>query len=352
MGPDSFHNGTEEEMCAFIESPRSVILVTGAAGYIGSVLCEELLENGYRVIALDNLEQGHTQAVPPGATFIKANLAQNEALDRLFRTFPTEAVMHLAAYSLVSESVANPAKYFRNNVANGINLLDAMLARGVKKMVFSSSAAVYGEPASLPVREQEPERPTNPYGESKLMFERILQWYGRAYGLKSVSLRYFNAAGASPRFGEDHHPETHLIPNVMKVALKQEEHLCVYGNDYETGDGSCIRDYIHVVDIARAHILALRALETGASISPIYNLGNGEGYSVLQVAKTAGEVTGSDIPIVLQPRRPGDPARLVASPELIRSELGWQPQYPDLKDIVASAWKWHRKHPHGYSRQG
>jgi len=335
-------------MSAFIESPRSVILVTGAAGYIGSVLCEELLENGYRVIALDNLEQGHTQAVPPGATFIKGDLAQNEALDRLFRTFPTEAVMHLAAHSLVSESVAQPARYFKNNVVNGINLLDAMLAHGVKKMVFSSSAAVYGEPVSLPVREQDPACPTNPYGESKLMFEKALQWYNRAYGLKSVSLRYFNAAGASPRFGEDHHPETHLIPSLMKVALKQEEHLNVYGSDYDTRDGSCIRDYIHVVDIARAHILALRALE--GVRARIYNLGNGEGYSVLQVVKAAREITGAEVPVLLQPRRPGDPARLVASSELVRSELGWQPRYPDLKDIIASAWKWHRKHPYGYGK--
>ena len=335
-------------MSAFIESPRSVILVTGAAGYIGSVLCEELLENGYRVIALDNLEQGHTQAVPPGATFIKGDLAQNEALDRLFRTFPTEAVMHLAAHSLVSESVAQPARYFKNNVVNSMNLLDAMLAHGVKKIVFSSSAAVYGEPVSLPIREQDPERPTNPYGESKLMFEKTLQWYSRAYGLKFISLRYFNAAGASRRSGEDHHPETHLIPNVMKVALKQEEHLCLYGTDYDTEDGSCVRDYIHVVDIARAHILALRALE-GVN-ARIYNLGNGDGYSVLQVVKAAREITGAEVPVLLQPRRPGDPARLVASPELIRSELGWQPRYPDLKDIIASAWKWHRKHPHGYSK--
>ena len=333
------------------DNQETAVLVTGAAGYIGSVLCEELLENGYRVIALDNLEQGHTQAVPPGATFIKGDLAQNEALDRLFRTFPTEAVMHLAAHSLVGESVAQPARYFKNNGVNGINLLDAMLAHGVKKIVFSSSAAVYGEPVSLPIREPDPARPTNPYGESKLMFEKILQWYARAYGLKSVSLRYFNAAGASPRSGEDHHPETHLIPNVMKVALKQEEQLCLYGTDYNTKDGSCIRDYIHVVDIARAHILALRALETGASISPIYNLGNGEGYSVLEVLKAAREITGAEVPVLLQPRRPGDPARLVASPELIRSELGWQPRYPALKDIMASAWEWHRKHPYGYSKE-
>ena len=331
------------------ESQSSTVLVTGAAGYIGSVLCEELIDNGYRVIALDNLEQGHPQAVAPGATFIEGDLAERESLERVFRTRAPDAVMHLAAHSLVSESVAQPARYFKNNVVNSLNLLDAMLARGVKKMVFSSSAAVYGEPVSLPIREQDPERPTNPYGESKLMFEKTLQWYSRAYGLKFISLRYFNAAGASRRFGEDHHPETHLIPNVMKVALKQEEHLCLYGTDYDTEDGSCVRDYIHVVDIARAHILALRALE-GVN-ARIYNLGNGEGYSVLQVVKAAREITGAEVPVLLQPRRPGDPARLVSSPELIRSELGWQPRYPDLKDIIASAWEWHRKHPYGYSKE-
>jgi UDP-glucose 4-epimerase len=225
-----------------------------------------------------------------------------------------------------------------------------MLAHGVKRMVFSSSAAVYGEPVSIPIREQDPARPTNPYGESKLMFERMLQWYSRAHELRSVSLRYFNAAGATPRFGEDHHPETHLIPNVMKVALKQERHLDVYGTDYETADGSCVRDYIHVLDIALAHILALRALDGGANISPIYNLGNGEGYSVLDVVNAAKEATGAEIPVVVKPRRPGDPARLVAGAKLIRTELGWQPQFPGLEDIVASAWEWHRGHPNGYSR--
>ncbi len=213
------------------ESQSSTVLVTGAAGYIGSVLCEELIDNGHRVIALDNLEQGHRPAVPPDVTFILADLADREALDRVLAAYPIEAVMHLAAHSLVSESVAQPARYFKNNVVNSINLLDAMLAHGVKKIVFSSSAAVYGEPVSLPIREQDPERPTNPYGESKLMFEKTLQWYNRAYGLKFISLRYFNAAGASRRSGEDHHPETHLIPNVMKVALKQEDDLHVEHNE-------------------------------------------------------------------------------------------------------------------------
>ena len=340
----------ENRRNALAESRTSVVLVTGGAGYIGSVLCEELLESGHRVIALDNLEQGHAEAVPVGATFVEADLADGEGLNRVFRAHPIEAVMHLAAHSLVSESVAQPAKYFKNNVVNSMGLLNAMLAHGVKKIVFSSSAAVYGEPVSLPIREQDPERPASPYGESKLMFEKTLQWYNRAYGLNFISLRYFNAAGASRRFGEDHHPETHLIPNVIKVALKQEEHLCVYGTDYDTEDGSCVRDYIHVADIARAHILAVRALERVKA--RIYNLGNGEGYSVLEVVKAAREVTGAEVPVLPQPRRPGDPARLVASPELARSELGWKPQYPDLRGIVASSWEWHRKHPHGYSKEG
>ena len=332
------------------EDQSSTILVTGAAGYVGSVLCEELLRNDYRVIALDNLEQGHPQAVPPGATFIQGDLGEREALERVFRTRVPDAVMHLAASSVVSESVTQPGKYFRNNVVNSINLLDAMMAHGVKRMVFASSAAVYGEPVSYSVSERDPAHPTNPYGESKLMFERVLQWYGRAHELRSVCLRYFNAAGATPRFGEDHHPETHLIPNMMKVALKQEKQLNVYGTDYDTKDGTCVRDYIHVLDIARAHILALRALDGGASISPIYNLGNGEGYSVFDVLNAAREVTGGEIPMVVQPRRPGDPPKLVAGTKLIRKDLGWQPQFRGLNDIVASAWEWHRGHPNGYGQ--
>ncbi|MBU2008390.1 MAG: UDP-glucose 4-epimerase GalE [Chloroflexi bacterium] len=332
------------------KNQSSTVLVTGAAGYVGSVLCEELLRNDYRVIALDNQKQGHRQAVPPGATFIAVDLAEREALERVFLTRAPDAVMHLAASSVVSESVAQPGEYFRNNVANSINLLDAMMAHGVKRIVFASSAAVYGEPVSYSVSERDPAHPTNPYGESKLMFERVLQWYGRAHELRSVSLRCFNAAGATPRFGEDHHPETHLIPNMMKVALKQEEQLNVYGTDYDTKDGTCVRDYIHVLDIARAHILALRALDGGASISPIYNLGNGEGYSVFDVLNAAREVTGGEIPMVVQPRRPGDPPKLVAGAKLIRKELGWQPQFRGLNDIIASAWEWHREHPNGYGQ--
>jgi len=283
---------------------------------------------------------------------LAGDLADPAILRRVLREYSIQAVIHFAAYAYVGESMRAAGKYFANNVINTLNLLEAMRETGVKNIVFSSSCATYGIPSRLPIGESEPQSPISPYGETKLMAEKALRWYGEVHGFRWAALRYFNAAGADPEgeIGEHHDPETHLIPNVMKVALKQEEHLYVYGTDYDTEDGSCIRDYIHVVDIARAHILALRALE-GVN-ARIYNLGNGEGYSVLQVVKAAREITGAEVPVLLQPRRPGDPARLVASPELIRSELGWEPRYPDLKDIIASAWEWHRKHPHGYGKEG
>ena len=256
--------------------------------------------------------------------------------------------MHLGAESLVGDSMNAPGRYFKSNIINGTNLLDAMLKHDVHKIIFSSTAAVYGEPDKTPIEESDPTTPVNPYGESKLIFERILHWYGHAYGLRFICLRYFNAAGASERFGEDHAPETHLIPNILKVALGQQKQIPVFGTDYPTGDGSCIRDYIHVTDIAEAHILALKYLDTGAA-NKAYNLGNNKGYSVIDVIETARMVTGNEIPTLIQPRRQGDPAVLIASSELARSELNWQPECSDIETIVENAWRWQKGHPYGYA---
>ncbi|MDD5082592.1 MAG: UDP-glucose 4-epimerase GalE [Dehalococcoidales bacterium] len=324
------------------------ILVTGAAGYIGSVVVEELLKAGKTVIALDNLSQGYRQAVAPEAVFIRTDLADLPGLESAFRHSTIESVIHLAALSIVERSMSDPASSFRNNIVGGLNLLDVMLKYGVTKFVFSSSAAVYGEPDKAPIKEMDAKRPLNPYGESKLMFERILYWYGQAYGLKSVSLRYFNASGASEHCGECHHPETHLIPNILKVASGQFSEVSVYGTDYPTSDGSCIRDYVHVLDIAQAHILALEYLPKSNS-AEAFNLGNDKGFSVLEVVETARKVTGTQIRTAIHPRRPGDPAVLVASSELARSKLGWQPQFTEMEDIIGSAWRWQKTHPHGYS---
>ena len=327
---------------------NNFILVTGAAGYIGSILTEELVKQGYPVIALDNLEQGHREAVTPEATFIEADLADLPKLDHLFSHYRIEAVMHLAAKSLVEQSTTDPRGYFHTNVVFGINLLDTMLKHGVHKLIFSSTAAIYGNPHCIPIKEDDPTQPVNVYGESKLMFEKILHWYSHSYGLKSISLRYFNAAGASERFGEDHRPETHLIPNVLKVALGQQEHVPIFGTDYDTVDGTCVRDYIHVLDIAQAHILALSKLENASSEA--YNLGNAEGYSVLEVVRVVERVSGSKIPVKVCPRRPGDPAVLVASSSRAMQELGWKPKFPELESIIENAWRWLIKHPIGYRR--
>ena len=322
------------------------ILVTGAAGYIGSILTEKLIKEGYTVIAVDNLTKGHREAVVPQALFIQADLADTAALNQIFIDNNIDAVMHLAASSLVGESVTNPALYFRTNTLYGINLLEAMHRHKVNKLIFSSTAAVYGEPEGIPVKEDNQTTPTNPYGESKLMFEKILKWYGTAYGLKHISLRYFNAAGASELLGEDHHPETHLIPNILKAALNKDKPVSVFGTDYPTKDGSCVRDYVHVADIAQAHILALKKID--ALNSGAYNLGNGEGFSVLEVVAIAKKVTGIDIPVKLSPRRAGDPATLVASADKAGRELGWRAQHPELEVIIESAWQWTRNHPRGY----
>jgi UDP-glucose 4-epimerase len=313
------------------------ILVTGGAGYIGSVTVEQLIAAGHQVVVYDSLYKGYAEAVHPDATFVQADLADKAAVAKALSDNGVEAVMHFAADSLVGESVQRPAKYFRNNVINTLNLLEAMQEAGVRRFVLSSTAAVYGEPESTPIREDARLRPTNPYGESKLAIERFLPWYGGAYGLRWASLRYFNAAGASDNYGELHDPETHLIPIVLQAALGKRPYIEVFGDDYPTADGTCIRDYVHVIDLAVAHILALAALEQRESV--IYNLGNGQGFSNKQVIEVARKVTGKQIPMKVGPRRPGDPAVLVASSERIRTELGWQPRYPDLAQIIETAWR-------------
>lgn len=319
------------------------ILVTGGAGYIGSVCVEELLNAGHHVTVFDNLTEGHRSAVDARAKFVPGCLSDAAHIKRTVRDAQAEAVLHFAAHALVGESMSNPAKYFRNNVASGLNLLDAAVECGVKKFVFSSTCATYGPPDRVPMTEDLPQRPINPYGESKLMFEKVLLWYRQIHGLEFVAFRYFNAAGASGKFGEHHRLETHLIPNVLKVALNQAAHCEIYGTDYPTADGTCIRDYIHIRDLAQAHILGLAPGKTG-----FYNLGNGDGYSVRQVIETCEKIAGKKIPTVEKPRRPGDPPKLVAAADKAVRELGWKPAFPKLHDIVATAWAWHKQHPNGY----
>ena len=319
------------------------ILVVGGAGYIGSVCAELLLDEDHEVAVFDNLTEGHRRAVDPRAKFTQGDLADRNQIETALSSIRPDAVMHFAASALVAESMCDPSKYFRNNISNGLNLLDAMVATQVNRIVFSSTCAIFGPPDRLPIDEAAPARPINPYGESKLAFEKILRWYGQIYGLSFVSLRYFNAAGASEKFGEDHRLETHLIPNVLKVALGQKPHVEIYGADYETSDGTCIRDYIHIVDLARAHILAL-----GTAKSEFYNLGTGGGASVREVIDACRKVTGRKIEIAEKPRRPGDPPRLVASSKKIKDDLGWRPQFQSLDTIIESAWKWHQKFPSGY----
>ncbi len=324
------------------------VLVTGGAGYIGSQVALDLAREGHDPVILDNLGKGHREAVIKG-TFIQGEISDFDLVTEVIAREKVEAVIHLAAHSLVGESVKDPAKYFRNNIGNGQALLDALVAGGVKYLVFSSTAAVYGEPEQVPIPEDHPKNPTNPYGFSKLTFEGILQFYEQAYGLRFMSLRYFNAAGADPEaeIGEDHHPESHLIPIVLQTALGARDHLELYGTDYPTPDGTCVRDYIHVADLSQAHLLALKALAAGGN-SAIYNLGNGQGYSNKEVIETARRVTGKEIRVLDGPRRPGDPAVLVASSAKIKAELGWNPKYPDLEQIIATAWRWHQSHPQGY----
>lgn len=320
------------------------ILVTGGAGYIGSVVVEECVADGHKTIVFDNLEKGHRDSVHPDAVFVEGELLDEDLLKKVFREYSVEAVIHMAAYSLVGESVDHPAKYYRNNVTAGLALLEAMRECDVKKIVFSSTAAVFGEPEKQPIEEGDRNAPTNPYGESKLSFERALRWYEQAYDIHYVSLRYFNAAGASEKFGEIHDPETHLIPIVLQAAAGKREFVEIYGDDYPTKDGTCVRDYIHVVDLARAHILSLKIL---GERSAIYNLGcGGDGYSVREVIDAASEIIGREIPTRIAPRRPGDPAVLIAASGKIKSDLGWEPKFQDLRLIIESAWKWMKSHGH------
>ena len=306
---------------------------------------EQLLDQGHEVVIFDNLEYGHLDAVDERASLIRGDLRnQGDILDAMKSVKP-DAVVHFAAYALVGESMQHPERYFRNNVVGGVNLADAMLQVGVKKIIFSSTCATYGQPEVMPMTEDLPQRPANPYGESKLMFETTLRWYEQLHQFEPVFLRYFNACGATEKFGEDHKPESHIIPIVLKVALGQRDKVSIFGDDYDTPDGSCIRDYIHIVDLAQAHILALTGNQTGP-----FNLGNGSGYSVKQVIDVCREVTGHEIPVEISSRRPGDPARLIASADKAKNVLGWNPTYPELKTIVEHAWNWHSAHPDGYDQ--
>ncbi len=321
------------------------ILVTGGAGYIGSVVVEQLLALGHSVVVLDDLSRGHRAAVDPRAEFVRGGIADRRVLDELLARRACDALVHLAAYALVAESVAHPEMYLSNNVTGGRVLLDAVVAAGVRRVIFSSSCAVYGHPPVVPIPEDAPRAPVNPYGETKLAFERLLADYATRHGAGSISLRYFNAAGATALYGEDHDPETHLIPNVLQVALGRRPAVEVYGTDYPTPDGTAVRDYVHIADIADAHVRALDADFVGAEA---VNLGTGAGHSVLAVTEAARRVTGRPIPTVPCPRRPGDPPTLVAAPGRAEQLLGWRPRRSRLDEILASAWEWHRTHPSGY----
>ncbi len=334
--------GPEKRQDRELESAMK-ILVTGGAGYIGGTVAGLLLEQGHEVVVLDNLKHGRREMVPAGTEFVEAEVADRAAVERVLRG-GIEAVMHFAALIEAGESMRVPEIYFRNNTASTLSLLEAMLGVGVSRLVFSSTAAVYGEPETTPITENAALRPENAYGESKLLVEHMLKWFHRCHGLGYASLRYFNVAGAMPGRGEAHEPESHLIPLVLDAALGRRESIKIFGTDYPTPDGTCIRDYIHVRDLAEAHLLALRGLDDerrGGRL--IYNLGNGQGFSVRQVIEAARRVTGKPIPVVEEPRRPGDPAVLVASSEKIQRELGWTPQHADLDEIVASAWEWHQQ---------
>jgi UDP-glucose 4-epimerase len=321
------------------------VLLTGGAGYIGSVATELLLNEGHEVVVFDNLERGHKAAVDKRAKLVIGDLRDTGQIQRAMKNAKPDAVMHFAAYALVGESMTDPGMYFANNTTGATNLVDAMVKNGVPRIVFSSTCATYGFPDKIPITEDTPQHPVNPYGEAKLMFEKVLLWYQKIHGIQPVFLRYFNACGATEKFGEDHEPETHIIPNVIKVALKQQPHVNIFGDDYDTPDGTCIRDYIHIVDLGRAHILAL----TGKATGP-FNLGTGKGFSVREVIDVVRKVTKRDIPEVISPRRPGDPDRLVASAVKAKKVLKWTPQYSNLNDIVESAWAWHQAHPDGYKK--
>ena len=323
------------------------VCVIGGAGYIGSVTVEALISSGYEVVVYDNLSRGHRQAVVPEARFVKGDHGDKTHLEETLKRHGCTSVMHFSALSLVAESVDSPLLYYENNVAKGLSLVQAVVSAGVRHFIFSSTAAVYGEPKSIPILEDYPTNPANPYGNTKLAFERLLLDAGIASGFRSVSLRYFNAAGASEKCGEDHRPESHLIPIILQVPMGKRPFVSVFGNAYPTKDGSCIRDFIHVRDLAQAHILALEYLEAGGK-SDVFNLGNGKGFSVLEVIKEASRITQSEIPYQITESRKGDPAALVASSEKIQKILGWSPRFPQLDSIIQSAWNWHLSHPDGY----
>lgn len=321
------------------------ILVTGGAGYIGSIVVEQLVEAGESVVVYDNLYQGHRAAVHPEANFVEGDLADRAAVDAVIKENRPEAIMHFASHTLVGESMEKPFLYLGENITNGLNLLQSAVNHGVGRFILSSTANLFDDPERMPIAETERIVPGSPYGESKYILERMLFWLDQIYDFRYAALRYFNAAGASNERGEDHSPEYHLIPIVLQVALGQREQVKIFGDDYPTRDGTCVRDYIHVLDLAQAHILALRSLDQG---SRTYNLGNGQGFTVKEVIETAREITGHPIPAEVVARRPGDPAVLIAGSDTIRRELGWTPQYPDVRQIIESAWKWHQSHPNGY----
>jgi UDP-glucose 4-epimerase len=322
------------------------ILVTGGAGYIGSIVVEELIAKGESVVVFDDLSQGHREAVHPDAQFVQGDLADRGQIDALLSQHRPDAVMHFASRTLVGESMQQPFLYLGDNLTNGVNLFASMVAHGVRRLIISSTANLFDQPERMPIDESERIIPGSPYGESKYILERILFWLDRIHGLRFASLRYFNAAGASELRGEDHNPELHLIPIVIQVAMGKREKALIFGADYPTRDGTCIRDYVHVIDLAQAHILALDALDKG---SRVYNLGNSEGFTVKEVIDAVRSVTGREIPAEIGPRRPGDPAELVASSERIRKELGWKPRFPHVHQIIESAWAWHQANPNGYS---
>lgn len=327
------------------------ILVLGGAGYIGSHTVYELIEKGEDVVIIDNLETGHIEAVHPKARFYKGDLRDRNFLEEVFQKEKIDAVIHFAAYALVGESMEKPLKYYDNNLCGTKILLDAMVAHGVKKVVFSSTAATYGEPERIPILESDKTEPTNTYGETKLSMEKMFKWVGQAHDIRFVSLRYFNACGAhvSGKIGEDHKPESHLIPLILQVPNGQREYVSIFGDDYDTKDGTCVRDYIHVTDLAQAHILAVKYLNEGNE-SNIFNLGNGVGFTVKEVIETARKVTSHPIPAKVTPRRAGDPARLIASSEKAQKILGWKPEHNSLEEIISTAWNWHKNHPNGYSK--
>lgn len=325
------------------------VLVTGGAGYIGSATAERLLAAGEQVVVLDDFSTGYRNAVSPGATLVEGSILDKALLRHVFESHAIDTVMHFAAFIVVSESCSDPAKYFLNNVTGALTLLDAMTAAGVRRFILSSTAAVYGDPDRVPITEDMPNRPKNPYGLTKLMIEQALDWYDHAYSLRSVRLRYFNACGATGTYGEAHVPETHLIPNILMAATGERPAVTVFGRDYDTPDGTCVRDYIHILDLADAHLQAMRYLRADGA-SDVFNLGNSAGHSVLEVVDAVRRVTGRDVPVTFSERRPGDADRLVASSDKARAVLGWTPARGDIDTIVRDAWTWRQAHPKGYAK--